>query len=128
LFRNTKFSGKRNDFEAFRLRYDAEKALSADDFQGWSQSQSIAFLTSALEGDVLDVIRASIALHTPNATYSLVWKDLETAYKDTAEAERVLQKIQRLVQKGDLENYIREFNTLHRLAREAAALNEEVIL
>jgi hypothetical protein len=71
-FRNTKFSEKRDDFEAFRLRYDAEKALSADDFQGWSQSQSIAFLTSALEGDALDVIRASIALHTPNATYSLV--------------------------------------------------------
>jgi hypothetical protein len=53
---------------------------------------------------------------------------LETVYKDTAEAERALQKIQRLAQKGDLENYIREFNTLHGLAREAAALNEEVIL
>jgi hypothetical protein len=127
-FRNTKFSGKRDDFKAFRLRYDTKKTLSADDFQGWSQSQSIAFLISTLEDDALDVIRVSIALHTPNATYSLVWKDLETAYKDTAEAEKALQKIQRLAQKGDLENYIREFNTLHGLAREAAALNEEVIL
>jgi len=127
-FRNTKFNGRRDDFEAFRLRYDAERSLSADDFNGWSQSQCIAFLTSALEGEALDVLRASIAIHAPNATHALVWKGLEVAYKDTAEAERALQKIQQLTQKGDLESYIREFNTLCGLAQEAATLNEAVIL
>jgi hypothetical protein len=52
LFYSVKFAGRAEDFKIFRLHYNAEKALRADDFTNWSEAQCIVFLTSTVKDEV----------------------------------------------------------------------------
>lgn len=127
-YRGSKFGGKKEEFEAFKITYEAAKVLDAHNFEGWSEANRIAYLVSAVEGEALKVVRAAVAFHKDTLTYNSVWKDLEAAFKDTAEGDRALAKLQTLMQKGDVEAYIREFNTLVGLASASAKLEQETIL
>jgi hypothetical protein len=122
-FRGVKFSGRREDFEQWRYAYEAAKVLDTNNFKGWNPEQRQAYLVSAVEGKALDVVRAIITRHKGAVSYDDVWKALETAFRDTTEGERALAKLQQLTQKGDLETYIQEFNTLEGLAAQVAVLD-----
>ena len=68
----SKFSGKRDEFEAFKAAYDARRLLNAENFQGWKKKDQVAFLVSAVEDKALEVVRASIATQGNNVNYAMV--------------------------------------------------------
>ena len=127
-FRGTKFSGKSEDFETFEVRYKVERTLGTNDFHGWNENQHITFLISVLEGKALKVVRATVTLQASNAAHKPVWDALTDVFKDPQEDIRAFIKFQTLTQKGDLETYICDFNTLHGLAAKVATLDIEVLL
>jgi hypothetical protein len=57
-----------------------------------------------------------------------VWTEFEASFKDPAEGERALLKLQQLIQKGEVETYIREFNILQGLAAGVATLDSRATL
>jgi hypothetical protein len=126
-FRGTKYTDRKDEFETFALRYEAEKDLNAGSFTGWMEAQAIAFLTTALEEEALQVIRAYLTMHV-EATHVGVWTDLAAAFRDTKQGERALVKLQGLVQKGELDDYVREFNLLQGLASKVVIIDKEVLL
>lgn len=109
-FRGVKFSGKDGEFEAFLTSYDAARTLDAAEFAGWNEKDKVAYLVSAVEGKALEVVRASIMVHKNALVYQEVLDDLAAAYRNSAEGEQALKKLQEFVQSKDLETYIREFN------------------
>jgi Retrotransposon gag protein len=76
----------------------------------------------------LEVLRSSLLLYAPNPTHTLIYNMLVAAFQDMSEEERALQKLQSLTQKGDIEVYIREFNTLRGLAASVATLDPNAVL
>jgi hypothetical protein len=122
-FWGVKFSRRKEDFEQWRYTYEAAKVLDTNNFKGWNPEQCQAYLASAVEGKALDVVRAIITRHKGAVSYNDVWKALEAVFKDTTEGECALAKLQQLTQKGDLETYIQEFNTLEGLAAQVAVLD-----
>jgi hypothetical protein len=126
-FKRTKFQGKNHeDFEKFITRFEVEKVLNANRFTGWTNEQKTSFLISALEGKALEVVRASITIHTLNA-FNKYTTALHYAYRDTSAGERALAKLQKLSQTGSVETYIREFNTLLGLASKIATLDANTV-
>jgi hypothetical protein len=95
-FHGTKYTGRKDKFETFALRYEAEKDLNAGSFAGWTKAQAIAFLTTALKGEALQVVQAYLTMHV-DATHARVWTDLAAAFRDTKQGEQALVKLQGLV-------------------------------
>jgi Retrotransposon gag protein len=126
-FHGTKYAGRKDEFETFTLRYEAEKDLNAGSFAGWMEAQAIAFLTTVLEGKALQVVWAYLTMHV-DATYAGVWTDLTAAFRDTKQGERALVKLQGLVQKEELDDYVREFNLLQGLTSKVAIIDKEALL
>jgi hypothetical protein len=108
--------------------YKAARVLDTDNFKGWNPEQRQAYLASVVEGKALDVVCVTITRHGGVVLYDNVWKALESAFKDTTEGERALARLQQLVQKGDLETYIQEFNTLEGLVSQVAVLDRKAKL
>jgi hypothetical protein len=104
-FHRTKYAGQKDEFKTFTLHYEVEKDLNTGSFTGWMEAQAIAFLTTALEGEALQVVRAYLTMHA-DATHVGVWIDLAAAFRDTKQGERALVKLQGLVQKGELDDYV----------------------
>jgi Retrotransposon gag protein len=88
----------------------------------------LAFLTSALEGKALDVVRSTIILNTAHLTHNTIFIMLEGVFKDATIGQRALAQLQSIKQKGNVEGYTREFNTLVRLASGVAILDAGALL
>jgi hypothetical protein len=112
--------------EQWRYVYKAARVLDTDNFKEWNPEQRQVYLASVVEGKALDVVRATITRHGGVVLYDNVWKALESTFKDTTEG--ALARLQQLVQKGDLETYIQEFNTLEGLASQVAVLDRKAKL
>jgi hypothetical protein len=125
-FRGVKFAGRKEEFAAWKLVYRSTVILDTNSFAGWNAEEQCSYLVSAVEGKALDVVRASWTAQ-PIVSYARLEADLQAAFEDTMEGERALGKLQQLTQKGDLETYIREFNTLKGLATSAAVLDAGVL-
>ena len=126
-FRGVKFLGKDGEFEAFLTSYDAARTLDAAEFAGWNEKDKVAYLVSAVEGKALEVVRASIMARKNALVYQEVLDDLAAAYRNSAEGEQALRKLQEFAQSKDLETYVREFNTLVGLAAGVAQLDVGVL-
>jgi Retrotransposon gag protein len=128
VYRGKRFDGRKEDFEAFTTQYRAESILETKNFQEWSEEQKLAFLTSALEGKALDVVRSTIILNAAHLTHNTIFTALERAFKDATIGQRALTQLQSIKQKEDVEGYTREFNTLVGLASGVAVLDAGTLL
>jgi Retrotransposon gag protein len=128
VYRGKRFDGRKEDFEAFTTQYWAESILETKNFQGWSEEQKLAFLTSALEGKALDVVCSAIILNAAHLTHNTIFTALKGAFKDATIEQRALAQLQSIKQKEDVEGYTREFNTLVGLASGVAVLDAGVLL
>jgi hypothetical protein len=79
-FHSTKLKGKKENFESWDTQYQAERILSAQNFNGWTEAQKLAFLTSTVEGRALEVLCSSLLLYAPNPTHTLVYNVLVAAF------------------------------------------------
>jgi Retrotransposon gag protein len=122
------FDGRKEDFEAFTTQYQTESILETKNFQEWSEEQKLAFLTSALEGKALDVVRSAIILNAAHLTHNTIFTTLKEVFKDATIGQRALAQLQSIKQKEDVEGYTREFNTLVRLASSVTILDASVLL
>jgi Ty3 transposon capsid-like protein len=128
VYRGKRFNGRKEDFEAFTTQYRAESILETKNFQEWLEKQKLAFLTSALEGKALDVVRSAIILNAAHLTHNNIFATLKGAFKDATIGQRALIQLQSIKQKEDVEGYTREFNTLVGLASSVAVLDASALL